>query len=97
MIDIHVYSSSWSNRHNTDLKLICERLKREYEGHDVTFYWHDTGKLNAAEAAAKYGPVGALPSFMVYQDRVFKYCRAGGVGTYDEYRRVLEDLIKERG
>ena len=95
MIDIHVYSSSWCNRRNIDLKLIYNRLKREYQGGDVQFFWHDTGTLNAAEVSQKYSIVGALPSLMIYKDRKIKYCRTGGVGTYDEYRRALEDLIKE--
>lgn len=95
MIDLHVYSSSGCNWRNINLKLIYDCLKREYEGKNIHFYWHDTGTFSAAEAAAKYGPVGALPSVVVYKDRDFRYCRAGGVGAYDEYKRALEDLIKE--
>lgn len=94
MIDVHMYSSIWCNRRNMELKLSFDRLKREYESEDVRFYWTDTGTLNAAEVSRKYGAIGALPSFYIYKDRDFKYCKAGGVADYDTYRRALEGVIK---
>lgn len=93
MIDVHVYSSSWCNRRNINLKLVYDRLKREYEDKNIHFYWHDTGTLNAAEVSQKYSIVGALPSLMIYKDRKIKYCKAGGVADYDTYRRALEELM----
>lgn len=93
MIEIRVYSSSWSNRRNIDLRLIFDRLSKKY-GDKMMFVWHDTGTLNAAEVSRKYGVIGALPSFYIYKDRDFKYCKAGGVADYDTYRRALEGVIK---
>lgn len=93
MIDVQVYSSTWCSRRNINLKLIYDRLKREYESEDVRFYWTDTGALNAAEASRKYHAIGVLPQVEIYKDREIRFCRAGGVASYDTYRRALEELM----